>query len=121
MRTILTLFLALACSAAFAADLPAQQMVVKAPPLATPSGFFFGGNIIGGYANQSAPAMGVSSFADGGSVGAQMGYQFWQNNLFFSGEVFGDVSAIANGPGLGYKYGYVAGEVAKVGLGLAGL
>lgn len=90
--------------------------MAKAPAPASPSGFYVGGNLIGGLASDQ-----TSTLSSGGAIGGQVGYQWWYGNYFAAEELFGDISINNQGPGLGYKTGGKFGEITKVGVGLGGL
>lgn len=56
------------------------------------TGWYAGANVAGLGSNVDVLANGIggSVFSDGGMLGVQGGYQFWNGNFFFAGEAFAD-------------------------------
>lgn len=118
-----------AATTAHAADV-GVPIPVKATAPAAPnctvtgcSGWYIGGNIIGTGSNLDIIGSGIngSVFSGGGALGLDAGYQFWNGQFFFAGEVFGDYDVLSHGVGSGNQNSYLFGQVAKFGIGLSGL
>lgn len=124
MRNILgAIALSFLGSTAFGADLKASAAptAVYVPcTINQCSGFFGGFNVEG-----TGSGLGSGLASNGGGLGLQGGYQYWDSRLYFAAEVFGDyvfqngATAIAGGPTI--NPGYMFGEFVDLGLPLSSL
>lgn len=87
------------------------------------SGFFGGFNITGVGSNLDILGSGINNsvFAGGGALGVNGGYQFWNGNLFFAGEVMGDYDFQQPGLVDSNKNRFFAAGLVKAGVGLGNL
>jgi len=113
---------------AFGADVatpvkPLPRAIAYPCTVTSCSGFYVGANLTGVGADVTDFNTGVpaNAFTSGGGLGGQLGYQFWNGQFFFAGEVFGDYTALNLGTGNGFRNTWVFGEVGKFGMGLSGL
>lgn len=124
----LLILLTLLASPAYAADVlvpakPLPKVLAYQCTQFSCSGFYVGPNLLGVGADITDVTSGVpaSAFTSGGGLGVDAGYQFWNGQFFFAGEVFGDFTALNLGTGNGFKNTWIAGEVGKFGMGLSGV
>jgi opacity protein-like surface antigen len=115
----------LICAAALAACFhPAlgADLQPKAPanPCTTAActGFYGGFNVTG-----TGSDLSTGTFASGGGLGLNGGYQYWDSKLYFGVEVFGDYmfQNIAAGPGVSVNPGYMFGQFVDLGMPLSSI
>lgn len=113
---------------AFGADIPTKAPV-SAPITATYctptecTGFYFGGHMDEAGGSLNVVATGLSGLATNQfSLGADLGYQYWDGKWFLAAELLGDYGLTTNGsiPGGGNSALWGFGALAKIGYNLIG-
>jgi hypothetical protein len=109
------------------AGLSAHAQTFKTPPLCSVTsctGFYFGGALQGFGTNADILGNGISNsvFANGGGIGAQVGYQIWNGNFFAAFEAAGIYTVPAQGnPPVPVNPHFMGLQIVKLGTGLSNL
>lgn len=125
MRKILgALALTFLASASYGADLSAKAPATSPYipcTITSCSGFYGGFNVAG--VGSGLDVLGNGVFSNGGGLGLDGGYQYWDSKLYFAGEVFGNYmfqNNVGPSPTLVHP-GYMFGEFVDLGMPLSGI